>query len=49
DPGPPHASVGTVLVEMFQDGAGRFAGAGRSNQLRLPCSEAAFLRVAYAR
>lgn len=49
DPGPPDASMGTVLVEMFQDGAGRFLGAGQSNQLRLPCSEAAFLRVAYLR
>lgn len=49
DPGPPDASVGTILVEMFQDGAGRFLGAGQANQLRLPCSEAAFLRVAYTR
>ena len=47
DPGPADASVGTVLVEMFQDGAGRFLGAGQANQLRLPCSEAAFRRVAY--
>lgn len=49
DPGGADGSKGTVSVEMFQAGVGRFAGAGRANVLRLPCSEAAFLRLVRAR
>jgi SAM-dependent methyltransferase len=42
------AAEGTLTVEMFQEGAGRFAAAGRANVLSLPCAESAFLRLAGA-
>lgn len=45
DPGPPDASKGVLGIELYQNGAGRLAGAGRANALRIPCSEAAFLRI----
>ncbi|MEM9145087.1 MAG: glycosyltransferase [Pseudomonadota bacterium] len=37
------ASRGTVTIGLFEAGAGRLSGTGRSNTLRLACSEAAFL------
>jgi len=37
---------GTLTVGLFERGAGRMAGAGRSNHVRLACSEAAFLALA---
>jgi SAM-dependent methyltransferase len=37
---------GTLMIDLMLDGAGRVSGAGRSNRLRLPCSEAAYLRLA---
>lgn len=39
---------GTLEIELFEEGAGRFTGAGRSNAVRLRCSEAGFLRLAEA-
>lgn len=37
---------GWLTVGLFQGGAGRFAGAGRANTLRIACTEGAFLRLA---
>lgn len=36
---------GTLKLQLFQVGVGAFSGAGRSNSLMLPCSEAAFLAL----
>ena len=46
DPDLVDASEGFVTIELYQVGIGRLAGAGRTNVLRQPCSEAAFLRLA---
>lgn len=45
DPGPPDAAGGTIIVALFQAGAGTMEKAGRANALSVPCSEAAFLRL----
>lgn len=45
DLGPPDGSKGVMCIELYQVNAGRMAEAGRANRLKLPCSEAAFLRV----
>ena len=48
DPGPTAGSSGILQIDLYQTGAGRMTAAGRANALRLPCSEAAFLRLAGA-
>jgi len=37
---------GTLQLDLQQKGVGRFTGTGRANTLVLPCSQAAFLRLA---
>lgn len=46
--GPGTGDGGTLKLELLQEGAGRLSGTGRANRLALPCSEAAWLRLAGA-
>lgn len=39
---------GQLTLDLFQKGVGTMTGTGRANQLSLPCSEDAFLRLAQA-
>src|SRR6056297_87938 len=36
---------GTLRLDLFQTGVGRFTGTGRANSVTLPCSEAAFIKL----
>ena len=36
---------GTLRLDLFQTGVGRFTGTGRANSITLPCSEAAFIKL----
>jgi len=36
---------GTLRLELFQTGVGRFSGTGRAKGITLPCSEDAFVRL----
>jgi len=45
DAGGADGAAGTLMAELFQEGSGRFSGAGRANGLMLSCSEGAFLRL----
>lgn len=40
------AELGTLTLDLFQSGVGPLTGTGRANQLALPCSRDAFLRLA---
>jgi hypothetical protein len=46
DAGGAESVGGTLKLQLFQTGVGTFTGTGRANMLMLPCSEAAFLKVA---
>ena len=39
------AAGGTLRLDLFQAGVGRFTGTGRANSITLPCSEEAFVRL----
>jgi glycosyltransferase involved in cell wall biosynthesis/SAM-dependent methyltransferase len=36
---------GTLRLDLFQTGVGRFTGTGRANSITLPCSEEAFIKL----
>lgn len=36
---------GTLRLDLFQTGVGRFTGTGRANSITLPCSEDAFIKL----
>ncbi|WP_104019673.1 glycosyltransferase [Roseovarius nitratireducens] len=38
-------TLGTLRLELFQKGVGRFSGTGRAKGITLPCSEDAFVRL----
>ncbi len=46
DAEPEHTSTrGTLRLDLFQTGVGRFTGTGRANSITLPCSEEAFIKL----